>query len=143
MSVSEVREKLIRNGLKVTPQRIAVFDAVIKLKNHPTAEEVINFIKDNHPNIAIGTVYKILETYVEIGLIKKVKTDKDVMRYDAVINNHHHLYCSDSDIIEDYFDNDLNEMLFNYFKKKHIPNFEIEDLKLQIIGKFKTKRNSL
>ena len=32
-------------GLKVTPQRIAVFDAVINLNNHPTADNVIEFIK--------------------------------------------------------------------------------------------------
>ncbi|MFO7657657.1 MAG: transcriptional repressor [Bacteroidales bacterium] len=143
MNTSEVREILVKNRLKVTPQRITVYEAVVKLCNHPTAEEVINFIKENHPNIAVGTVYKVLETFVDIGLIKKVKTDRDIMRYDAVTNNHHHLYISDSDKIEDYYDNDLNEFLFDYFKKKSIPNFEIEELKLQIIGKFKKKRSSV
>jgi Fur family peroxide stress response transcriptional regulator len=123
-------------GLKVTPQRIAVFDAVISLNNHPTAENVIEYIKSNHPNIATGTVYKTLETLVKCGLIKKVKTDIDVMRYDAIVERHHHLYCADSDRIEDYYDNDLTEILDNYLKKKKIPDFKIEDIKLQIVGKF-------
>ena len=122
--------------LKVTPQRIAVFDAVINLNNHPTADNVIEFIKVNHPNIATGTVYKTLETLVRCGIIKKVKTDNDFMRYDAILEKHHHLYCSESDRIEDFYDNELNEILLNYLKNDKIPNFKIEDIKLQIVGKF-------
>ena len=73
---------------------------------------------------------------MQIVLIKKVKTEKDIMRYDAVMESHHHLYCSESDRIEDYKDNELNELLEKYFEKKKIPDFKIEDIKLQIIGKF-------
>jgi Fur family peroxide stress response transcriptional regulator len=73
---------------------------------------------------------------VEKGLINKVKTEKDVMRYDAFLENHHHLYSSDSDRIEDYLDDELNEILEKHFKKKDIPGFKIDNVKLQIIGKF-------
>ena len=72
----------------------------------------------------------------EKGLIKKVKTEKDVMRYDAFLEKHHHLYSSDSDRIEDYLDDELNDILEKHFAKKGIPGFKIEDIKLQIIGKF-------
>ncbi len=74
-----------------------------------------------------------MDTLVENAVIRKVKTDKDVMRYDAVLENHHHIYYSDSDSIEDYLDNELNELLEKYFKEKEIPDFKIEDIKLQII----------
>ena len=124
-------------SLKVTPQRIAVLDAVINLSNHPTAEKIIEYIKSNHPNIATGTVYKTLETLVNCNIIKKVKTDNDIMRYDAITERHHHLYCAGSDRIEDFVDPKLDEMLENYLKEKKIPNFQIEDIKLQIVGKFK------
>lgn len=138
MNAKDIREILMVNGLKVTPQRIAVLEAVVKLNNHPTADLVIEFIQKNHPNIAIGTVYKILETLVDKNIIKKVKTDKDIMRYDAITENHHHLYYTDTDRIEDYFDEKLNNMLKNYFEKKKIPHFQIDDIKLQIIGKYKS-----
>jgi Fur family transcriptional regulator, peroxide stress response regulator len=123
-------------GLKVTPQRMAVFDAVIKLNNHPTAEKITEFIKSNHPNISTGTVYKTLETLVKCGIIRKVKTDSDVMRYDGIVVKHHHLYCSESDRIEDFYDDELNDILYNYLKMKKIPYFRIEDIKLQIVGRF-------
>jgi Fur family transcriptional regulator, peroxide stress response regulator len=140
MNATGLRTKLIDKGLKVTPQRMAIFNAIIKLNNHPTAENIIDYIRKNHPNISVGTVYKVLEVLVDTQLIKKVKTEKDIMRYDAVMENHHHIYCSDSDKIEDYFDHKLNELLEIYFKKEKIPDFKVEDIKLQIIGKYiKTK----
>jgi Fur family transcriptional regulator, peroxide stress response regulator len=136
VKINEIRNKLVEKGLKVTPQRIAILEAIIKLNNHPTAEYIIDYIRKNNPNIATATVYKVLEALAEKGLISKVKTENDIMRYDAFLEKHHHLYSSDSDRIEDYLDDELNEILENHFAKKEIPDFKIEDIKLQIIGKF-------
>jgi Fur family peroxide stress response transcriptional regulator len=136
MKIEEIRDKLIDKGLRVTPQRMAILEAIIKLNNHPTAENIIDYIRKNHPNIATATVYKVLDAFVANELIRKVKTEKDVMRYDAVMESHHHLYCSESDRIEDFVDTELNSMIEKYFEKKKIPDFKIEDVKLQIIGKF-------
>ena len=136
MKIDEIRKKLIEKGLKITPQRVAILEAIIKLNNHPTAENIINYIRKNHPNIATATVYKILDALVTNELINKVKTERDIMRYDAFLEKHHHLYSSDSDRIEDYLDDELNEILGKHFEKKGIPGFKIENIKLQIIGKF-------
>jgi len=136
LNKEKIIEALKGCGLRVTPQRIAVYDAVINLNNHPTAENVIDYIKINHPNIATGTVYKTLETLVNCRIIKKVKTDIDIMRYDAIIERHHHLYCADSERIEDFRDEALDEIIDNYLRGTKIPNFKIEDIRLQIVGKF-------
>lgn len=136
MLFSELKNRLTEKGLKVTPQRIAVLDALMKLKNHPPAEKVIKHVRKSHPNIAVGTVYNVLETLAENEIIRKVKTDSDVMKYDAVLENHHHLYCSQSDEIKDYFDNELDTIIKGYFKKKKIQGFKIEEIKLQINGRF-------
>ncbi|MFN8712388.1 MAG: Fur family transcriptional regulator [Bacteroidota bacterium] len=133
-----LREKLQEKGLKVTPQRVVIYDAIVKLNNHPTAENIIAYIKENHPNISVGTVYKVLDSLVENELLKKVKTEKDIMRYDAVLSNHHHLYCAETDRIEDYEDDKLNKLINDYFKKNSIKNFKVQDIKLQITGKFNT-----
>ena len=45
MKITEIRNKLIEKGLKVTPQRIAILEAIIKLNNHPTAENIIDYIR--------------------------------------------------------------------------------------------------
>jgi Fur family peroxide stress response transcriptional regulator len=132
----DFREKLQEKGLKVTPQRLAIFDAILQLDNHPTADDIISIVKKNHPNISVGTVYKVLDTFVEKNLLEKVKTERDSMRYDPCITNHHHLYCANTERIEDFKDEKLNEVISDYFKKHKIKNFKIQDIKLQITGKF-------
>lgn len=135
MKIDDISKQLVFKGLKVTPQRIAILDAIIKLKNHPTAENIIDFIRKNHPHISVGTVYKVLETLVENGIINKVNTEKDVMRYDADVETHHHIFYADSDKIEDFYDETLTDLIMQHLQKKAIPGFRIEDIKLHIIGR--------
>ena len=59
------REIFQEKGMKVTPQRVAIYEAIVKLNNHPTAEIVIDYIKANNPNISVGSVYKVLDSLVE------------------------------------------------------------------------------
>jgi Fur family peroxide stress response transcriptional regulator len=138
--VVKIKDRLKEAGLKVTPQRLAILEAVSDLGNHPSAENIIEYIRSSHPGIATGTVYKVLDVLVEKNLIRKVKTEKDVMRYDGVLDNHHHLYCAQSERIEDYTDEELDQILQEYFRKKAIPGFRIEEINLQIKGKFKSKQ---
>ncbi|MBC8321247.1 MAG: transcriptional repressor [Bacteroidetes bacterium] len=136
LSIEEIRIKLSEKGLKVTPQRIAILDAIYKLGSHPTADNIIEFIRQSNPNIASGTVYKVLDTLIENKLVKRVTTDRDVMRYDGIMENHHHLYCSECDLIEDYVDEELDEVLKEYFRKKKFNGFKLEDIVVQIRGTF-------
>lgn len=136
VSSEQINQKLKDAGMKVTPQRHAILEAVFTLGNHPTADNVIDYIRKTHPGIATGTVYNVLDVLVEIGLVQRVKTDKDAMRYDAIMKKHHHIYCAKTERIEDYFDAELDEMLTDYFRRKDVPNFKIEDIILQIKGNF-------
>jgi Fur family peroxide stress response transcriptional regulator len=128
---------LVENELKVTPQRTAILEVILDLHNHPTADYIADYLRLSYPHIPIGTVYKILDTFVKKGIIEKVKTEDGIMRYDPVREKHHHLFSADSERIEDYYDKDLNKILSDYFQRKKIPDFTIEDFKLQIVGKFK------
>lgn len=136
IKITDIRDKLAEKGLKVTPQRMNILEAIYHLDHHPTAENIIEYAREKHPNIATGTLYKVLDTLVENNLVKKVKTDNDIMRYDGVIDHHHHLYCSECELIEDYVDEELDKILKNYFKKKNFSGFEVEEIVLQIRGKF-------
>lgn len=139
MSETDFHLLLKNAGLKVTPQRVAVLEAVYTLEGHPSSDEVSKYVNKLHPGIALGTIYNILDSLTEKGILKRVKTDKGVMLYDSVGRKHHHLYCDESDRIEDFYDDELDAMLEAYFKKKKITGFEIRDIKLQLVGKFKQK----
>lgn len=137
MNAKEIAVRLSEKGLRVTPQRIAVLGAVITLNNHPTAEKVIEYIKQNHPNISVGTIYKVLDSLVENNLLRKVKTESGTMRYDPLLSNHHHLFCEETDRIEDYEDEKLDELIRNYLAEKGIEHFNIKNIQLHITGTFK------
>ena len=66
--MNEIINILKINNLKVTPQRIAVLNALLNLAHHPTAELIIDFIRIHHSNIATGTIYNTLETFVNKGI---------------------------------------------------------------------------
>ena len=53
--------------------------------------------------------------------------------------HHHHLYCYDTDRIEDYEDSELDKLIHQYFNRKKIKGFELTNITLQITGKFKNK----
>lgn len=139
MLTENFSEQLKQKGLKITPQRLTIYEAVVKLKNHPTAEDIIDYIKKNHPNISVGTIYKVLDSFVKHNLLKKVKNEKGIMRYDAVLCHHHHLYCIETERIEDFEDTNLDKIINEYFEKNKIKGFKIKDIALQITGEFKTK----
>ncbi|NLV18117.1 MAG: transcriptional repressor [Bacteroidetes bacterium] len=136
MANKTVIKILSDNNLKITPQRTAVLEVLMGLDNHPSAENIAEYLRMNFPHIPLATVYKILDVFVDKGIIKKVQTDNNQMRYDFVTENHHHLYCPEKELIEDYYDKELEELISSHLAKKTIPNFRIKDIQLQIIGEF-------
>lgn len=141
MANLDIVKTLAEYGLKVTPQRIAVLEVLITLDNHPDAETIIRHIRLNFPNTSAGTVYKILETFTNKGLITRVKTENDVIRYDAIPEKHHHLYSPESERLEDFYDDKLFELIDKYLKKNKIPGFEVKDIRIQLIGTFRENKN--
>ncbi len=135
-NLKNIRKTIADNQLRVTPQRVAVLDALQNMRTHPTADEIVQYIRNEYPNLSVGTVYNTLDTFCERGIIKKVKTEKDVMRYDAINEKHYHLYCAESDRIEDYYDKELSNIIEDYFNEKKIANFNVKDIQIQINGKF-------
>lgn len=140
-TIQNIIQRLHDAGLKTTPQRIAIMQTLFKLRRHPTADELFVEVSKNMPGISPTTIYNTLDTFVKNGLVKRIKTDADVMRYDDIVEPHHHMYCSVSDRIEDYFDPELDQLLKEYFEKKQINGFSVNDIRLQLIGDFRKASN--
>ncbi len=138
---NNIDQLLRESGLKVTPQRKWVLEAIYALNNHPTAEQIINFIKQQNNSITAGTTYRVLDDLVHHELIKKAKTDSEIMRYDGILENHHHLYCNYCEYIEDYNNPELDALLKEYFESHPIHDFKIKSFNLTINGSFSKHRN--
>ena len=75
-----VDEMIIRcrdAGLSVTPQRIAVYKALLKSEEHPTPEMLFKTVKRQMPSLSLATIYKSLDALEKLGLIQAVEIDSD------------------------------------------------------------------
>jgi len=80
-------------GLKVTPQRMAVYKALVESKEHPSAEMVFRKVREVIPNISLDTVNRTLLTLSEIGSAFVVEGSGDVKRFDGNLESHQHFKC--------------------------------------------------
>jgi Fur family peroxide stress response transcriptional regulator len=70
-----------------------VFEALSARRDHPTADQVYDAVRDRIPGLSRTTVYRVLEALVEAGFVRKVHHAGGVARFDPVTHRHHHLVC--------------------------------------------------
>jgi Fur family peroxide stress response transcriptional regulator len=80
-------------GVAVTPQRLAVIDALLAAENHPSTDEIYATVRRRHPHVSLATVHRILEQFCEVGEARKVTLLHDVARFDGNVEPHHHVFC--------------------------------------------------
>lgn len=80
-------------GLKVTPQRLAVYKSLVTTDSHPSAEMVYRMVRKTYENISFDTVNRTLLTLGEIGVAFVVEGSGEARRFDANFENHQHFKC--------------------------------------------------
>lgn len=106
--VHEFIERSKDLGIKVTPQRIAIYKELASTDQHPSTETIYKKIKDYYPNISLTTVYRTLETFEKLGLISVVNVLYNAARYDANLTPHNHIVCTECKKVEDVYDESLS-----------------------------------
>lgn len=133
MKPENVRQILKDYGLKVTPQRLAVYEALYVL-GHPYADDIVNYVRKDNPNISVATIYNTLDHFREKNLLFRLETCHDKMRYDCGMHQHYHICDPIKDMMIDYNDPELNKLLTSYFANQKLDNVQIRDIRLTIIG---------
>lgn len=91
---SELTDLFRRRGLKVTPQRQAVFRTLGASLDHPTAETVHGAVTVDMPSVSLRTVYQVLNDLVAMGEIHALELGTGAARFDPNVDPHHHLVCT-------------------------------------------------
>ena len=99
-----------RNGYKVTPQRLAIYNFLNSREDHPTAEQIYQALKNDYPTISLGTVYKTLDLLEELGLVQKLGFTEDRVRYDPDMGLHINIVCTKCGKIYDYKSENVKEL---------------------------------
>lgn len=127
-----VQNLLREHGIKVTPQRIAVYRALADLC-HASVEQIRTKVAAEYPTMTVATVYNVLDCFTENGVITRLNTPKGCMYYDIATHNHHHLIDNDGTII-DYENQELTDLIDNYIREHPPTSFNTERVSVQLIG---------
>ncbi len=79
--------------IKHSRQRDAIRQNLMHRYDHPTAENVYMDIKEDFPNISLGTVYRNLSLLSDLGEIQKITTSAGPDRFDGNPKPHCHFQC--------------------------------------------------
>ena len=97
--IGQLREK----GLKITPQRLAVIDALVENRHkHSGATLIYQETRKKLKSISLSTVYATLKEFSEQGLIKALEFDRIENRYDGNLSEHINLICKRCGAISDF-----------------------------------------
>lgn len=87
--------------LKYSRQREAIKEYLMSTKAHPTADVVYSKIREDFPNISLGTVYRNLSLLVELGEAVKVPSFDGCDHFDGDVSVHYHFICRECGGISD------------------------------------------
>jgi Fe2+ or Zn2+ uptake regulation protein len=100
-SPTELTTMFRARGLKITPQRQAIFATLQHNDRHPTAESVYAEVSAAMPAISLRTVYQTLNDLVAMGEIRSVELGTGAIRFDPNESDHHHLVCDVCGLVRD------------------------------------------
>jgi len=86
-------ERLRRAGLRATGSRLAILTALEEDRRHPTAEMIHETLQTTFPSLSLSTVYATLETFVRLGLLRRVSPQGGRLRVDGTTDDHDHAVC--------------------------------------------------
>jgi Fur family transcriptional regulator, peroxide stress response regulator len=98
------------NGLKVTPQRAAVYGELSCAGDHPSTSAVYKRVRRLIPSISFDTVYRTLLAFTEKGIISMVEGTGEEARFEPNLAAHHHFRCLKCREITDFTDDSLAEI---------------------------------
>ena len=100
-SVDRQVEQLRRAGLRATGPRVAILNALVHDRSHPTAEQVYESLKADYPSLSLSTVYQTLEAFLDARLIRWVPGARGRLRVDGTEDSHDHAICRECGEIYD------------------------------------------
>lgn len=130
--IEKVVKRFRETGLKITPQRLSIFELLLGNRNHPSAEDIYREILKVHPSISFTTVYKTLQTLRDMGELQELSINSERAHYDPDISEHAHTFCRSCKQIDD-----LENALDTTFLMKlpeELDGFEVHNVQVHAVG---------
>ena len=126
-----IKTQMKAKGLRITPQRFAVYANLLHRDDHPTVEGILRDINCELPIASKASVYSALTILREVGLVREVLLDEGVTRYDARVTSHHHFICQNCGAIVDLDWNVVGDLPIDRLP----PGFHLDSYEVILKGK--------
>ncbi|MBN8046739.1 transcriptional repressor [Paraclostridium bifermentans] len=133
----EYLKRLIsKSGHKVTPQKVLILEVMISSRHHLSAKDIYDKLKQK--NIGFATIYRSLNLFIELNIIKKIDIDNTTYYEMKIFSKnpfHIHFKCSKCDSIIDINNKDINIDYIAIIRKVEFEeNFQIYDSDIMFTG---------
>ena len=110
--LSDFKDVFRKEGLKITPQRIAVLEEIVKGTGHRESEEFYLAIKTRKTHVSRATVYRTLDILVQHGFARKLNLGDGRARYETKIDSphHDHMICNNCGKIIEFVNHEIEKM---------------------------------
>lgn len=129
--VKELEQICRERGIRLTRQRRVILKALAGRRDHPTADQLCDEVRETMPEISRTTVYRVLEMLVGVNVARSVSHPGSAARYEANTVQHHHLFCVRCDRLIDIVDPTLDAIPIPRAKTR---GFRIDDVSVQFRG---------
>lgn len=117
-------------GLAATHQREVIYETVLSLSGHPSAEDIFAEVRRKIPSISLATVYNNLRTFLDSDMLQEVSLHQKSLRIETNQKPHHHLVCVACKAIFD-----LDERQIEAVKLRNKPGgFEVKRINVDVLG---------
>ena len=134
------RQRCYEHNLKMTPQRIAIYEAITDNTEHPSADAIFRKLQKTFPTISFDTVNRTLATFAQIGLLHVVEGHGDSKRFDPNLAKHHHFRCVKCGAIIDFYNDAYDTITIPHALRKRFTVSTIKVLLEGVCAECHTKR---
>ena len=97
-------------GHNFSSKREAIYKTIASTKSHPSAQWVYEQLKDEIPNLSLGTVYRNIALFKEQGKVITVANVNGEERIDADVTDHAHFVCECCNKVYDLNSSELSPL---------------------------------
>ena len=108
---SDIEDKCIQKGIRLTDQRKLVAKVMSDSHDHPDVDELHKRVNKLDPKISIATVYRTVKLFEEAGVVAKHDFKGNKARYEQAPHDHHdHLIDINTGEITEFVDEDIEKL---------------------------------
>lgn len=119
-SLEILKSVLVKEKLRLTDQRIAIWNQIRNSKKHMDVEEIFSLLRKKKKIVSRATIYRTLDVLVRNRLIRKMDVGDGYSLYEPRLDNDHHdhMICEDTGDIIEFFSEEL-ELLQEKIAREH------------------------